>query len=97
MADPLSPDNVFDFPEDDPTLNKENSDMEFEEDPEEQPEEDLEEEPKVDPEEEPEEDPEESIPLAVAAPPESPITLPPLLESVSLKILSRTRKLGYKS
>ncbi|GJV62645.1 hypothetical protein Tco_1473473 [Tanacetum coccineum] len=73
MAESLSPDHVFDFPEDDPTLNEENSDMKFEEDPKEVSEEDL--------EEEPEEDPEEFIPPVVALPPESPITPPPLSES----------------
>ncbi|GJR92598.1 hypothetical protein Tco_0264772, partial [Tanacetum coccineum] len=41
MAEPLSPDHVFDFLEDDPALNEE----EFEEEPEEEPEEELEEEP----------------------------------------------------
>ncbi|GKC67527.1 hypothetical protein Tco_1100125 [Tanacetum coccineum] len=37
MAEPLSPDHVFDFPADDPTLDVEDPNMEVEEDPEEEP------------------------------------------------------------
>ncbi|GJZ44264.1 hypothetical protein Tco_0591519 [Tanacetum coccineum] len=33
MAEPLSPDHVFDFPMDDPVLDVEDPDMEVEEDP----------------------------------------------------------------
>ncbi|GJW36846.1 hypothetical protein Tco_0059766 [Tanacetum coccineum] len=47
MAEPLSPDHVFDFPKDDPAHDHE----EFEEEPEEDPEEEPEEEPKKGPEE----------------------------------------------
>ncbi|GJY28659.1 putative reverse transcriptase domain-containing protein [Tanacetum coccineum] len=74
MAEPLSPDNVFDFHVDDPTLDVEDPDIELDEDPEE--------EPKEDSGEEPEEDPEEVIPHVVASPSRSPrISPPPLLES----------------
>ncbi|GJV11695.1 hypothetical protein Tco_1353236 [Tanacetum coccineum] len=68
MVEPLSPDHVFDFPADNPTLDAEDPDMEVEEDPEEMP----------------EEDPEEVIPPIVASPHGSPpISPPPLLESSS--------------
>ncbi|GKG52893.1 hypothetical protein Tco_0550005, partial [Tanacetum coccineum] len=68
MAEPLSPDDVFDFLVDDPTLDLEDPVIEVEEDP----------------EEEPEEDAAEAIPPVVGSPPESPaITPPPLLESLS--------------
>ncbi|GJR71986.1 hypothetical protein Tco_0084351 [Tanacetum coccineum] len=66
MVEPLSPDHVFDFPADNPTLDAEDPDMEVEEDPEEMP----------------GEDPEEVIPPIVASPHGSPPISPPrLLES----------------
>ncbi|GJV89132.1 hypothetical protein Tco_1533070 [Tanacetum coccineum] len=61
MAEPLSPNHVFDFSADDPTLNEEDSDMEFEEDH----------------EEKPKDDPEEVIPPVVGSPPGSPPISPP--------------------
>nr|GEW17097.1 hypothetical protein [Tanacetum cinerariifolium] len=68
MAEPLSPDHVFDFSKDDPT-----HDLEYpEEEPKEEPKEESEEEPKV----EPEEGPEEVIKVSL-------ITPPPLAESLS--------------
>ncbi|GKC03172.1 hypothetical protein Tco_0994782 [Tanacetum coccineum] len=68
MVEPLSPDHVFDFPADNPTLDAEDPDMEVEEDPEEMP----------------GEDPEEVIPPIVASPHGSPPISPPrLLESSS--------------
>ncbi|GJW66752.1 hypothetical protein Tco_0121176 [Tanacetum coccineum] len=68
MAEPLSPDHVFDFPAVDPTLDLEDPVMEVKEDP----------------EEEPEEDPEEVIPpVTVSHPGSSPIIPLPLSESLS--------------
>ncbi|GJX34818.1 putative reverse transcriptase domain-containing protein [Tanacetum coccineum] len=68
MDAPPSPNHVFNFPEE-----------EFEEDPQEEPEEEFEE----DPEEEPEVEAEEDVPLAATPPVGSPITPPPLSESLS--------------
>ncbi|GJR98758.1 hypothetical protein Tco_0270932 [Tanacetum coccineum] len=63
MTEPLSPDHVFDFSEDDPAHDLEDPNMnveeEHEEDTKEEPKEDPEEDPKEEPEEEPEGGPEE--------------------------------------
>ncbi|GKB16774.1 hypothetical protein Tco_0850697 [Tanacetum coccineum] len=80
MTEPLSPDHVFDFSEDDPAHDLEDPNMnveeEHEEDTKEEPKEDLEEDPKEEPEEEPEGGPEEVTGV-------SHLTPPPLSESSS--------------
>ncbi|GKD92781.1 hypothetical protein Tco_1372618, partial [Tanacetum coccineum] len=80
MAEPLSPDHVFDFLEDDPAHDLEDPNMnveeEHEEDPKEEPKEDPEEDPEEEPEEEPEGGPEEVTRV-------SHLTPPPLSESSS--------------
>ncbi|GJS19555.1 hypothetical protein Tco_0448187 [Tanacetum coccineum] len=65
MAEPLSPDHVFDFPEDDPALNEE----EFEEESKEEPEEEPEEEPKEELEDEPGDGPEDVTGVSLITPP----------------------------
>ncbi|GKD65590.1 reverse transcriptase domain-containing protein, partial [Tanacetum coccineum] len=66
MTEPLSPDHVFDFLADDPTLDLEDPVIEVEEDPEEEPEEDV----------------AEAIPPVVGSPPESPAITPPHCRSL---------------
>nr|GEY36546.1 hypothetical protein [Tanacetum cinerariifolium] len=69
---PLSPNHVFNFPED-----------EFEEDPQEEPDEEFEEDLEEDPEEELEVEAEDNVPPPATLPVGSPITPPPLSESSS--------------
>ncbi|GJZ98847.1 hypothetical protein Tco_0671300 [Tanacetum coccineum] len=80
MAEPLSPDHVFDFLEDDPAHDLEDPDMNVEEDPEEDPKEEPKEDPEEDSKEELEEEPEEELKEVTGV---SPIIPPPLSESSS--------------
>nr|GEU38317.1 hypothetical protein [Tanacetum cinerariifolium] len=88
MAKPLSPDHVFDFPEDDPTHDVEDLNMNVEEDPKkdpEEPEEDPQEDPKEEPEEKPGKGPDEITRVL-------PITPPPLSKDSDSEALDTTNR-----